>query len=80
MVIDLLVDSVSRSGNLLLNFPLRSDGTLDEKEMTVLEGITKWMAVNGEAIYATRPWKTFGEGPGTQRGQIRSPPGLLRTG
>jgi alpha-L-fucosidase len=59
-VVDLLVDIVSRNGNLLLNFPLPSNGMLDDKELAVLEGIAQWMAVNGEAIYGTRPWKTYG--------------------
>ena len=66
-VIDLLVDVVSRNGNLLLNFPLRSDGTLDDKEMSIVGELTKWMAINSEAIYATRPWKIFGEGPGIRK-------------
>ncbi|HXG92017.1 MAG TPA: alpha-L-fucosidase [Blastocatellia bacterium] len=64
-IIDMLVDIVSRNGTLLLNFPLPSSGMLDSEEMKVLDEITKWIAVNGEAIYATRPWKIFGEGPGT---------------
>jgi alpha-L-fucosidase len=64
-VVDLLVDIVSRNGNLMLNFPLPASGMLDSDELTVLDGITKWMAVNSEAIYATRPWKIFGEGPKT---------------
>jgi len=63
IVIDMLVDIVSRNGNLLLNFPLPSDGMLDPKELAILEEITKWMSVNGEAIYSTRPWKIYGEGP-----------------
>jgi alpha-L-fucosidase len=63
IVIDMLVDIVSRNGNLLLNFPLPSDGMLDPKELGILEEITKWMSVNGEAIYGTRPWKIYGEGP-----------------
>jgi alpha-L-fucosidase len=63
IVVDTLVDVVSRNGNLLLNFPLRSDGTLDAAEETLLEEIAAWTSVNGEAIYGTRPWKTFGEGP-----------------
>jgi alpha-L-fucosidase len=63
IVIDMLVDIVSRNGNLLLNFPLPSDGMLDPKELAILEEITKWMSVNGEAIYGTRPWKIYGEGP-----------------
>jgi len=66
-VIDMLVDIVSRNGNLLLNFPLRSDGTLDDRELKILDEITAWMAINGEAIHGTRPWKTFGEGPGIMK-------------
>ena len=66
-VVDLLVDIVSRNGNLMLNFPLPNSGRLDDEEMKVLDGITAWMAVNSEAIYDTRPWKIFGEGPGTQK-------------
>jgi alpha-L-fucosidase len=64
-VIDLLVDIVSRNGNLLLNFPLRTDGTLDDRELKIVEEITKWMAVNSEGIYATRPWRIYGTGPST---------------
>jgi len=64
-VVDLLVDIVSRNGNLMLNFPLPASGMLDSDELTVLDGITRWMAVNREGIYATRPWKIFGEGPST---------------
>jgi alpha-L-fucosidase len=62
-VIDLLVDIVSKNGNLLLNFPLPASGELDPEERTVLAGITEWMQVNGEGIFGTRPWKVFGEGP-----------------
>ncbi len=64
-VIDLLVDIVSRNGNLLLNFPLPNSGAPDAEELKILEAITAWMAVNSEAIYATRPWKIFGDGPGS---------------
>jgi alpha-L-fucosidase len=63
IVIDMLVDIVSRNGNLLLNFPLPSNGMLDSQEFAILDEITKWMSVNSEGIYGTRPWKTFGEGP-----------------
>jgi alpha-L-fucosidase len=65
MVIDMLVDIVSRNGNLMLNLPLPNSGALDDQELKTLDAITKWMAVNSEGIYATRPWKTFGGGPGT---------------
>ena len=62
-VIRLLVDVVSKNGNLLLSVPLRADGTFDRHEHHILEGIRAWLAQNGEAIYATRPWVRFGEGP-----------------
>lgn len=62
-VVDMLVDVVSKNGNLLLSVPIRGNGTIDEKERAVLDGIKAWMDVNGKSIYATRPWKTFGEGP-----------------
>ena len=58
-----LVDIVSKNGNLLLNFGPKSDGTIpDEIKNTLLE-MGAWLKVNGEAIYGTTPWKTFGEGP-----------------
>jgi alpha-L-fucosidase len=71
-VIDMLVDIVSRNGNLLLNFPVRSNGTIDDQELKIVGDITAWMSVNSEAIYGTRPWKIFGQGPGTQKSGERS--------
>lgn len=62
-VILMLVDIVSKNGNLLLNIPVRGDGTIDDKEISILEGIAKWMDINKESIFDTRPWKIFGEGP-----------------
>ncbi len=62
-VIHMLADIVSKNGNLLLNIPVRGNGSIDEKEVKVVEGIATWMEVNKESILATRPWKTFGEGP-----------------
>jgi alpha-L-fucosidase len=61
--VDLLVDVVSRNGTLLLNFPLKSDGTLDSTEMGIISELTAWMAANSEGIHGTRPWKICGEGP-----------------
>jgi alpha-L-fucosidase len=62
-IVDMLVDIVSRNGNLLLNFPLPGSGELDPQELQILQSITAWMRVNSEGIYATRPWKVYGEGP-----------------
>jgi alpha-L-fucosidase len=64
-VIDLLTDIVSKNGNLLLNFPLPNSGELDWEEKVTLDGVTNWMQTNSEAIYSTRPWKIYGEGPST---------------
>ena len=62
-VITNLIDIVSKNGNLLLNIGPRSDGTITDEETQVLLGTGKWLDVNGEAIYGTRPWKVYGEGP-----------------
>ena len=62
-VIKMLVDIVSKNGNLLLSVPVRGDGSIDEKEVAVLKEIKAWMDVNGESIYGTRPWTKVGEGP-----------------
>jgi alpha-L-fucosidase len=62
-VIHTLIDVVSKNGNLLLNIPVRGDGSIDELERQVVEEIGRWMNANGESIYGTRPWKIFGEGP-----------------
>ena len=58
-----LIDAVSKNATFILNIPGRPDGTIDAKEIAILDKITDWTQVNGEAIYATRPWKIYGEGP-----------------
>jgi alpha-L-fucosidase len=65
LVIHMLADIVSQNGNLLLNIPLRGDGTIDEDELKFLQDMAKWMDVNKESIIATRPWVIYGEGPST---------------
>ncbi len=62
-VVDQLIDIVSKNGNLLLNIGPRSDGTIPEEVQQVLLDIGTWLNVNGDAIYGTRPWRTYGEGP-----------------
>ena len=60
-----LADTVSKNGTFILNIPGKPDGTIDSKERRIVEEIGAWMRINGEAIYATRPWKIYGEGPVT---------------
>lgn len=62
-VIRMLIDVVSKNGNLLLSIPVKGNGTIDDKERKVLADIKAWMDINSESIYGTRMWKTFGEGP-----------------
>jgi alpha-L-fucosidase len=69
-VVHMLIDIVSKNGNLLLSIPVRGDGTIDEQEVAFLEGLAKWMDVNGEAIFSTRPWKVLGEGPTKVKGRM----------
>lgn len=62
-VIQRLCDVVSKNGNLLLSVPQRGDGSIDAEEEKMLAGMTAWIAVNGEAVFASRPWARYGEGP-----------------
>jgi alpha-L-fucosidase len=60
-VIHMLVDNVSKNGNLLLNIVQRPDGSLDPEVEDLLQQLAKWTAIHGEAIYGTRPWLIYGE-------------------
>lgn len=61
-VIHWMVDVVSKNGTFILNVPGKPDGTIDTDEQAILDAVGNWMAINGDAIYATRPWKVYGEG------------------
>ncbi|MBE3100324.1 MAG: alpha-L-fucosidase [Planctomycetes bacterium] len=67
-VIQMLVDIVAKNGNLLINVVQRPDGSLDPEAETVLAEMAAWIAINGEAIYGTRPWLVHGEGPVRAKG------------
>jgi alpha-L-fucosidase len=72
-VIRMLADIVSKNGNLMLSVPLQRDGQPDSDEIKIVSEIGAWLKVNGKAIYATRPWKIYGEGPSTaapEKGQF----------
>lgn len=66
-----LVDVVSKNGNLLLNVGPKADGTIPEEAANLLQGLGAWLQVHGEAIYNTRHWTCFGEGPtGVEEGHL----------
>jgi len=70
-VIQMLVDIVSKNGNLLLNVVQTPEGDLEPDVLAILDEIATWTPVNGEGIYGSRPWKIYGEGPSTSKNQAK---------
>lgn len=70
-VVQMLIDIVSKNGNLMLSIPLPGSGMPDDDEVKILNGIAEWIAPNGEGIYGTRPWAVYGEGPSVAGPQRR---------
>jgi len=66
-VIQMLVDIVSKNGNLLINVVQTPEGDLEPDVLKIVEDIAAWMPTNGKGIYGTRPWKIYGEGPSTDK-------------
>lgn len=62
-IICYLADVVSKNGNLLLNVGPKADGSFAEEDVGILQELGRWLAVNGEAVYETKPWRCAGEGP-----------------
>jgi alpha-L-fucosidase len=77
-VIQMLVDIVSKNGNLLLNVVQTPEGDLEPDVSAILDEIAEWTQANGEGIYGTRPWKIYGEGPSTSKNQQKGQFGGLR--
>jgi alpha-L-fucosidase len=74
-VVQMLIDIVSKNGNLLLNVVQTPEGDLEQDVLDILEDIAAWMNENSVAIYNTRPWKVFGEGPSIDADQEKAPYG-----
>ena len=77
-IIQMLVDIVSKNGNLLINIVQTPEGDIEQDMVNTLEDIAAWTGANGEGIYGSRPWKVYGEGPSTAKTQEKGHFGGLK--
>ena len=61
-ILEMLINAVSKNGNLLLSMELHPDGTIPHEIKEEVQKVGDWLKINGEAIYGTRPWKVYGDG------------------
>lgn len=77
-ILEMLIDAVSKNGNLLLSMELNPDGTIPPEIKKSVEIVGDWLKVNGEAIYGTRPWKIYGDGTSVRGEAVKTVNGELR--
>lgn len=75
MMIRYIIESIARDGNAALNICLLPDGSIEEDCVKMLEEVGEWMNINGQAVYGSRAWHTFGEGELNDKGKLRTLPG-----
>lgn len=77
-ILEMLIDAVSKNGNLLLSMELNPDGTLPPEIKNIVTTVGDWLKINGEAIYETRPWKVYGDGKSVRGEAVQTEAGELR--
>jgi alpha-L-fucosidase len=74
----MLVEAVSKNGNLLLNVELFPDGSIPPEQIEIINRVGDWLRINGEAIYGTRPWKVYGDGKSVRGEWVETVDGEIR--
>ncbi|MCK0146209.1 alpha-L-fucosidase [Arenibacter sp. F26102] len=77
-ILEMLIEAVSKNGNLLLSMELNPDGTIPHEIKKSVNIVGDWLKINGEAIYGTRPWKVFGDGKSVRGEHVETVDGELR--